>query len=296
MSNLVVKTNEIAISDQKARILANLGQIIKNIQEDLPKNKNGLPNHYVDAQIILDWLTTNGQAVGELPDSIVNSSLVPIDYLEEVPVVNGLPVWERFDCEPMVEYKLFKLYRDSTNLDGVSQRSFENLSNSTEIKVKSLYAVSKVYHWQMRVRAFDLFKEATIEDEKKKLIRLMETKHRTSAVKIFDKCVTYFENLKDAQLEKVNPKDMIHCFSEASRLERLSLGLSADKPVTVEDRVKIDKIVSITQTDNKTLNIGDKDLQELVNILNVAGALPKGIVAKGDLQKELEKEVIVVDG
>lgn len=291
----VVRTDEIAISDQKTRILANLGEIIKEKQEKLPKNSNGIPNYYIDAQIILDWLTTlkSGEA-NELPDKILSSSLVPVDLVEGIPVVNGLPLWERFDCEPIDDYKLFKLYRDSTNIDGVNRRSFENLSDSTRIKVKALWALSKVYHWQLRVRAYDLFKKDELEKEKAKMIKLMETTHNTAADTIFEKCVDYFKGLKPEDLAKINPKDMLGWFVEVVRLKRLALGLPGDKPATIEDRVKIDKLVNITQTENKTLNISGENstkyLQEMVDILSSAGALPREVQVKGDLQSELIKD------
>lgn len=296
---IVIKTDELAISDQKVKILVNLGQIIKKIQDNVPETAEKLPIYYVDASIILDYLTTNSPTE-EIPDRVVNDSLVAIDWLEEVPIVNGLPIWERLDCEPITEYRLFKIYRDSTN-KGTSRRSFENLEKVTGISTRALYAVSKVYHWQMRVKTYDMFKIDLIEKEKIKLIRLMETTHRVSAENIFEKCITYFKGLTKTQLAKVNPKDMLGWYTEAMKANRLALGLSGDKPVNTEDRIKIDKLVNITHTDNKTLNIGkdgegtNKYLQEMVDILSSANALPKQIEVKGDLQKELKIEEGVID-
>ena len=294
---VVVKTVDLAISDEKIRVLTNLGQLIKEIQNTLPKNEKGLSNYYVDAQIILDWLTNlkKGEAE-EIPERVINNSLVSIDWLEEVPIVGGLPIWERLDCEPIIYYRLFKKYRDSTKEKGISRCSFENLKEVTGIKVKALYALSKIYHWQMRVRCYDLFKEDTLEKEKEKLIGLMETHHRVAARKVFESCMKYLEDVaKGGWYDvkgnlQISPKDMIGWLELAVKLERLSLGLPMDKPVNQEDRVKIDKIV----VDSKTLNIGkpngeNKYLQELVDILDIAGALPKKIAAKGDMQKELKR-------
>jgi len=289
----VLKTSELVISDQKIKILNNLGQVIKGIQDDISENTEKMPIYYVDASIILNYLANN--KIGTIPDRVINDSLVPIDWLEEIPIVNGLPIWERLDCEPITEYRLFKRYRDIKKGD-VSRRSFENLKEATGIKVKALYALSKVYHWQIRVKCYDKYRISEVEKEKEKLVTLMETTHRKAADTIFEKCVNYFKGLTKEQLAKINPKAMLDWFTEAARLTRLSLGLPADKPITKEDRTKIEKI-EIGKIDSKTLNIGKPDgekkdgyLQDVVDILDIAGVLPKKIEAKGDMQKELKED------
>lgn len=289
----LIKTSEITISDEKIKILTHLGQIIKKIQDNVPENADKLPIYYVDASIILGYSTTH-KDLEEIPERVINDSLVEIDWLEEVPIVNGLPIWERLDCEPIVEYRLFKIYRDANK--GVSRRSFENLKEKICIKVNALYALSKVYHWQLRVKCFDMFRFAEIEKEKANLIKLMETNHRKAADTVFEKCVNYFKNLGEEKLAKINPKDMLGWFTEAARLTRLSLGLPADKPVTKEGSTKFEKI-EIGRIDSKTLNIENKSgedkknyLQEVVDIMDMANALPKKIEAKKNLQEELSKK------
>jgi len=280
----ILKKEGLVLSDQRIKVLANLGQIIRNLQETVPKNKDGEPLYYIEAQIILEYLTTEGLQAGDIPERVISDSMIEIDWQDGIPIVSGLPIWERLDCEPVIEYKLFKEYRDNIKTNDIAKRSFENIKEATGISVKALYAVSKVYHWRLRVNAFDKYRKWLVEDERKNLVKMMETNHRQAAETVFEKCIDYFGTLNEEQLKKITPKDMLGYFKEAVRLWRLSLGLPADKPATKEDRTKIEKIVAIT--DSKTININqgkekevhkNEYLQNLINILDAAKALPKGI-------------------
>jgi hypothetical protein len=296
------------ITENQVKIFTNLGNIIKEIEKEIESilNTNGQLSFYVDAQVILDYLTdiTNrDDDPNTIPQRVINSSLVPIDWIENTPVVNGLPIWERLDCEPLEYYRLYKLYRDqktvgitTENDNVIHQRSFDNLEKSTNIKRQALYALSMVYHWQIRVKLFDQFRENIIEKEKERLIKLMESRHSVAARDVFDKCMTYFKNLDEGQMKTISPKAMLSWLEMAVKLDRLSLGIPADKPMTKDETERIGKIINITKTDNKTLNITanskDKDsyLQEMLDILEIAGATPKSIKSKSDVLNELEVE------
>jgi len=308
------------LTDDKIRVLDNLGRIVKDLQKKLEgQRSNTNLEFYVDAQVILDYLTDltkAGDDPNELPDKVINQAMVPIDWLDGVPIVDGLPVWERLDCEPLGFYHLFKIYRNQkmvgiekvgTEKTGTEKnnedssetvryaRSFENLKEATRLPIKGLYAISWVYHWQMRAQFYDRFKEDLLEKERNRLITLMENKHRDAADKIFEKCMKYLTDLDKSKLEKVNPKQMLDWLEFAVKMDRLALGIPADKPLTKDDKAKIEQTVKIGKMENKTLNIsgadGGKYLQELVNILEEAKALPKPIEAQADLKEELDSKL-----
>jgi hypothetical protein len=301
----LVSTN---FTEQRIKVLKTLGAIIKNLQETLPKvqiKNREMPLFYIDPQIVLNNLTNikGEETTAQIPDRVTSEATVPIDYLEDVPVANGLPFWERIDCEPIAYYKLFKIYRDQKN-EGGTHRSFENLKKRTGIPESAIHALSSVYHWQPRIRAYDLFKENTVELEKQKIIKSMENDHIGAAKKIFTKCMDYLEDISEngwydlkGNLQ-VSPKDMIGWFEASIKLERLSLGLPADKPLNDEEKGKITKVITNVkfQQDNKTINLNppakelnNKYFQDMIDILNDANALPKNIVAIGDVQTELTK-------
>lgn len=318
-----IKISTYGITDQRMKTLKALGEVIKNLQDALPtvevKGKE-LPTAYIDPDIILGYLTNRKEDGSEpvIPDRIIQEATIPIDWLDNVPVANGLPFWERIDCEPQDYYKLFKLYReqkdwkkenedpDSDELKGLSHRSFEKLTERTGIKESALHSLNKVYHWQWRVKAFDLFTEDTVEIERQRIIKAMNTNHRQAARTVFETCMGYLRDINangwydlKGNLQ-VSPKEMESWMELAVKLERLSVGLPADKPINEEDKVKISKVVTNIkfQQDNKTINLNSgkngeigstKYLQEMIDILASAGALPKEIEAKGDLQENLEK-------
>ena len=197
----IVSTN---FTENRIRVLKTLGTIIKNLQESVPKiqiKNREMPLFYIDPQIVLNYLTNNKSEednITQIPDRVINDATVTIDYLEDVPVANGLPFWERIDCEPVAYYKLFKLYRDQKEgKKGRNQRSFENLKETTGIPESAIHALSNVYHWQYRVKAYDLFKENTIELEKQKIIKSMENDHIGAAKKVFARCMEYLDDISE---------------------------------------------------------------------------------------------------
>lgn len=290
----LAKVRDLVLPDSKIKVLSNLGGLIRAIQKTVPKDGGNFPLYYVDPRVILEYLTTENFSIEKLediPQRIISDSMVIIEWDDGIPIVEGYPIWEKLDCEPMPEYKLFKLYRESIKVGDTSRRSFENLSKTQDIKVRALYALSKVYHWRLRVKAFDLYRFEILEAEKNNIIKNMETTHRQAAENIFGKCVKYFEGLSEEELKKVSPKDMLSYFKEGIKLWRMSLGMP-DKIVSKEETKKSEKIerIEIGKIESRTLNINEPQkkkeyLQDVIDILDSAGALPKQLEDKKDEQQ-----------
>ena len=287
MDTTLKKVSDIQI-DKKLAMMQLLGQRVANYQNNIERLDNNLPLAYIDPQVIVEHLTEE-----ELIQQEIDQATIAIDYLEGFPVVNGLPFWERLDCEPLDYYKLFKIYRNQKNTD--STRSFEKLIEQTTTKIGYLYALSKIYHWQDRCKAFDLFNSFLIDKERSKAIKIMEGKHKKTAEKMWELCEKYLTELEDKPDKLLNfkPAEFKSLLVEARKLERLSLGLSGDRPpaqpTTIEKTtINVD---SKTMVDNKTISIpsGDKIeyLQEIVDVLHKAKALPKTLEAQGDLREEI---------
>jgi len=320
----IVKTEMPEMSNDKIKVLENLGQVIKIEQTKLGEGR------YIDAQVILDYLTDvtkTDEDPNEIPERVINKASIAIEYIDGIPAVNGLPIWERLDCETLDFYHLFKIYREQKYV-GVNkekkqaenpaesegsvsndnalrryQRSFENLKEATGYTREALYAISKVYHWQMRVTLYDQFHENFIEKEKNRMITLMENKHRTAAEGIFEKCIDYFKAKSPKELAKMSPKDILGWWSEGYKLQRLSLGLPGDKPKPDKDKTTSAQVINI-KSESKTLNLntakgvkgtGEDYMQELVDILKIAGALPKNLEAKSDVIEAIGEEVEVIE-
>ena len=307
----IIKTDMPVLSNERIQVLESLGLMVKDVQAKLDSS-----NYYVDAQVILTYLmeiTKTDEDPNVIPDRILEQANVKIEYIDGIPAVYGLPLWERLDCEPLDFYNLFKIYREQktigitkTDSDGSEgnvryQRSFENLKETTGLARKALYAISNVYHWKMRASLYDSYRKNFIELENNRMISLMENKHQNAASKIFDKCVKYFEDIDEKKLKALPPKEILNWFAEVTKLERLSRGLPGDK-IAVEKKGG-GKTTNITNIDSKTVNLNaparndNKYTQKIVDILQIAGALPKELEAKADVLEAVstDEEVVVVD-
>ena len=275
---MIEKTEKI---DIKLKLLQNLGDLVQNLQKNARLTNQNLPLTYIDPQVILEEITDKQvQNVNEISQETINLALITIDYLEGIPIISGLPFWERLDCEPLDYYKIFKFYRDIKLTEPT--RSFEKTAKSTNQKETILYALSKIYHWQQRVQSFDLYQLDVINKIRSKQVDQLENKHQKGAEKLFTMCLKYMENLDTTQLiAKVKPADIKDWMELAVKLERLSLGLSPDKPITKEDTKKVNTVIVNqttnqidSKTDNKTINITSeehkKDLQEIADTLRIS--------------------------
>jgi len=166
--------------------------------------------------------------------------------------------------------------------------------------VSYLHALSGIYHWQPRVNAYDTYKKIELEKVKNKEIKELESNHLKAAKKIFDYCVDYFEKLASTnEIAKMPPSQIIDWWEKAAKLGRLSLGMPSDKPTTIENqanKVVIEKQVNFNQNTNQqnnqknlTINADKKFLQEVMQILTTANALPKEIVAEQQVKAETTK-------
>jgi len=292
----VNRVSEIEITkDHKLIMLQNLGIRVKQLQNDLPKTNFNLPLSYIDPQVILEYIAANPEQ--ELTQSEINSSKVDIDYIEGFPTVGGLPFWERLDCEPLDYYKLYKLYREQ--IDTVSPRSFEKLIFQTNsvLNARYLSALANIYHWHIRNSAYDMFSAYLLEKERDKQIKIMEGNHIKTAEKIRNLCEKYLDLLTDKPDFMANFKpNMFNGLLELSfKMDRLSLGLPATSPEDEKEKDKETKTSNITINQSNTqntqeINISESDktkyLQEIVDVLKQAKALPKELEAQGDVMEE----------
>jgi hypothetical protein len=297
---MLLKLSDTNKPDTKLKILAQLSNNIKQLQKNMPKNDNNMPFSYIDPQVILEFITKFPN--DEIPERILQEATINIDYLEEVPIVNGLPFWERLDCEPLDYYKLFKLYRDQKKTD--STRSFENLKKQTGIQESYLHAIAGIYHWTQRTQTYDYYRKSQIEKAKQREIKELESNHLKAAKKIFDYCVDYFEKLATTnEIAKMPPSQIIDWWEKAAKLGRLSLGMPSDKPTNIENqsnKVIIEKQLNFsnnTQNNpnqkNLTINTDKKFLKEVLDILQTANALPKEIVAEQQVKDQTEQTQVI---
>ena len=262
-----------------------LGNFVQYFQTDMPTNKHGVPLKLINPVVMAEHIV-NCNSTDEIPDCVVEQATMEIEFDDGIPLVDGLPIWERLDGELYEYYKLFKEYREMLYIQGT--RALSRLADTHNILGKNLSALSKVYHWQLRCKAYDAYKKMIHLRKRQFEIEKIESKHAKVAERLLKQSLDYLEN----HPEQLNPKLALQMIQVAMRAERLALGLNPDKPGAGDAAPSI----NIQQTTNtggngeattrieigtssssgQAMNNGQPDLsylQSIVHILDKSGAL-----------------------
>lgn len=269
-----------------------LGSFVQYFQVNLPTNAYGVPLKIVDPLAIVDSLLTS-QTTDDIPDEVLQRALVDVDYDDGLPIVGGVPLWERLDGESVEYYKLFKEYREALYVSGA--RAIAKLSETFKIAGKYLNALAKVYHWQLRCKAYDAFKR--MERERKRMFEIekLESKHAKAADAMMEQALTYLEN----HPEQMNPKVAVQMMQLAMKAGRLALGLNPDKPGSNDGTPNISIHQTATSANgaetSSTVEISGQGsqpqpgtqvdvshLQSILHILDKSGALDKAKIVDAD--------------
>lgn len=308
MAGLTVKDSELLVWDaSKTSMQVKLGEFVQYFQVGIA-NSDGTPRAYIDPTQIMPYLL-QADSPDDLSDETIELAKVTIDFEDGIPTIEGIPFWERLEGEPVPYYKMFKEYRElkyltEPNKGGSFTRSIAKLAESSGMSGKQLNALSKVYHWQLRVKAYDKFKEVERQLTRQRDIEQLETKHAKVSNQLLDQAVDYL--LKHP--EQLSPKVAIDLADLAMKAGRLSLGLNPDKPgasggngggthvsivnqqSTVGDNSTMNQLNAfdgLSAVEKKTKeNAQDvSHLQSILHVLNQSGAFAQ---AKGDEKKETD--------
>lgn len=267
-----------------------LGNFVQYFQVNLPVNAYGNPlqiiNPMVIAENMLDCETTD-----DVPDEVVENAVMTIEFDQGMPLIEGLPIWERFEGELVPYYDLFKQYREMLYTGG--SRATAKLAALHNIPGRSLQTLSKMHHWQLRCKAYDEFKKSEFQRNREFEIQKLETVHTKAADFLLEKAVKYLED----HPEQLNPKIALEMIKTAMKAGRLALGLSGEKAEGGGSSTNI----SIHQSSGSgemstTVQVGSEQqqdtayLQSIVHILDQSGALDK---AKRDAIDADFEEVVV---
>lgn len=277
--------------DDQAKLQSKLGDLVQYFQVDVDTADSGLPTMYIDAAVMAPYLLSVSSP-DDVPDEIVDAAKTLIDFDEGYPTVDGVPVWERFDGEPIPYYKLFKAYREMkyTSLT----RSIAKLAEACGMPGKHLTALSKVYHWQMRAKAYDIAKDQELALKKEKEVEKMLDIHKTTAGKLLEISMGYIED----HPEQLSPKVALDMVQLAIKAGRISVGLQGDKPgtgsgigngnggITINNTMQqadqmLNTNVPATQGMEQKIKDKAKDTTHLAGILNVLNQSGAFAVAAG---------------
>lgn len=253
-----------------------LGQFVQYFQVSLPTTNTGIPTKLVLPGGLIDTLIHYG-TTDDVPDEILDGSLVEVDSTEGFPAVEGLPIWERLDGEPIPYYKVFKEYRDMVMLSGT--RALARIAEKYDIPGKVLTTLSKVYHWQLRCKFFDSYNSSVAARQRQYKIEKLESSHSSAAAIMLEKGLAYLE----AHPEQLNPKVALQMVEVGMKAGRLSLGLAGDKAAGPAANININQTsniasgggeIEVKQTAAHAMENADTSyFQSIVHILDGSGAL-----------------------
>lgn len=266
--------------DGTANVHKRIGSFINYFQCSLPKNSNGIPLQMIDPTVVLQY-----GAMCEQPDDFedewVAEATLPVTFEEGFPTLGGVPIWERLDGEAIPYYNLFKEYREMRYYSAT--RSIAQLSADQGIAGAYLNHLSKMFHWQIRVKAYDQY-QALVKDRKREIeIERMESRHTASAAVMLEQAMDYLAK----HPEQLNPKVALQMVQTAVKVGRLSVGLGAESGgrngraggtvVNVnntQNSVVGDnpQMVAIDTTRGSTSDFDTDQLQSILHVLDKSGA------------------------
>jgi len=255
-----------------------LGKRVATLQEDIPCRDGGIPLGYVDSVELAKLSASDDPSL----------TIVPISFLEGFPTVNGVPIWERLDSEPLDMYELFRCYLHLPATDG--RRTFAAVASRAGIDVRAVNTVALLWHWTVRVAAYDQYKEMEHQYIRQYEIRQMENKHSKAADKIFKTCMEFLEK----HHAELTPRIALDWLKLSVELKRLSLGLPKDKPDGYSEPGGGGHVININQTitpsgSEITNKEQDKDrIFQILSVLQQAGVFKDKVL-------DVESEVVDVD-
>ncbi len=206
-----------------------LADFITYFQSMADTNNDGMPMSLIDPTVIAECVPYAANT-DEVPEDKYYQAIVSVDFEDGVPCVGGLPIWERLDGEAIPYYKIFKEYRDMkyVNDTNLNTRSIARLAEQINASGKLLSILSKIYHWPVRVKAYDAQKSIEIQLKKQRVVEELENKHSKYSNDILEQAINYLNK----NVSKIDPKIALQMIELGMKYGRISVGLLGDKPGT----------------------------------------------------------------
>ncbi len=175
------------------------------------------------------------ESLDDLRDAQIEECFHSFSVIDGYPTIQGKPLWERQEWERVEYYNLFKLYRDMryafyNDVDMLLvSRSLAVLAKAVQLSAGTVNYLAQVYSWGLRATMYDSWMVAMQQRRQAIKRNLMLDRHTKIAQALTAKA---FEALKK-QADKMSPKEAIQLLELGLKYERISAGLSGDKPEAV---------------------------------------------------------------
>lgn len=231
-----------------------LANFIAQMQGLLEVNNDGIPLAYIDPTLVAECVPYC-ETTDDIPDDKYKQAITKIDFEDGVPIVSGIPFWERLDGEPFDHYKTFKEYREMRyhNNTMLNSRSLARLGEQLNIPGKLLGILAKIYHWAPRIKSYDSYKAREFALQRARNAEQLEVKHATYSNEILEQAVTYLKEHPQA----LNAKTALQMVELGMKYGRISAGLLGDKPGNDPRSTPVHQ-TNIAINANSTLNTAEQ--------------------------------------
>ncbi len=181
---------------------------------------------------------------------MLKAAQVHLNYADGFPTLpSGMPFWSPFVFEGRDAEHAFTMYLE---LGGA-----RNLINVTAYAIDELLEYSKMFYWNFRAKAFDLYRVAN--HHKLKLQRMLTTEddHYNTAQKLMSKVMGYLDQI-ELDEDNMTPDKAIAMLEKLVKIQRISVGL----PASGESKENISARI-VTPVNVIMQQIGSQDRREI---------------------------------
>ena len=169
---------------------------------------------------------------------------VALGFDEGFPTLpDGRPVWDRFSYETFDQYIAFQAYLELPTVNG-GVRMLRDLAQTLEENelleigewqyeqyTAKFQTISHIYYWNLRARAYDIFKSAAHRKKMEMQSLQVQDSHFDVSSRLLTRLLTYMEDEEDFW-EMMSPKVGIDFLKTLTQMQRVSSGLPATTPAT----------------------------------------------------------------
>lgn len=172
------------------------------------------------------------ESVNDLSDSMKERATFSLEYMDQIAMLEGIPVWDLLPGERMDFYNVFKLYRDSryflldTGEYVINNRTIAGLSKQLGVSGSILTYISKLYSWQDRCILYDVYMTSEMQKRKAQQEVMLCNEHLKMTHQLASKA---WDRLTK-QINNLNPKELLQALELGIKYSRISAGMLSDKP------------------------------------------------------------------
>lgn len=159
----------------------------------------------------------------EIPEAqgMLESAMMHLSYHEGFPATeSGTPLWRRLEFEPEAAADAFEAY---LTLEGA--RKFSDLIAYPPDEVRAWF---HMYYWDVRARAFELYRVAHTQRTKLKRMLDVEDDHFKKAAAMLAKVGKAMDSIDAEALEELGPTKVVDLFEKLVKIQRISVGLNVN--------------------------------------------------------------------